>query len=58
MTAEDADLQRSDLDPLLSESDDDKTYAAMGVAKTIGTVRFFPPALECKVDSVAGCFCG
>lgn len=28
----------SDLETLLADADDDKTYAAMGVAKTIGTV--------------------
>jgi hypothetical protein len=27
-----------DLDVLLREADDDKTYAAMGIAKTISTV--------------------
>jgi hypothetical protein len=30
-----------DVESALAEGDDDKTYAAMGVAKTIGTVRPF-----------------
>jgi hypothetical protein len=30
-----------DLDALLQDVDDDKTFAAMGVAKTISTVRDF-----------------
>lgn len=40
---EDADVANSngDLDVLLSDGDDDKTYAAMGVAKTIWTVCLF-----------------
>ena len=35
--------QNIDLDNAISDVDDDKTFAAMGVAKTISTVRFFPP---------------
>jgi hypothetical protein len=31
------------LDTLLTTGDDDKTYAAMGVAKTIGTVSHLAP---------------
>jgi len=40
MSTEEPDMQSTDIDSLLSD-DDDKTYAAMGVAKTIGTVRLF-----------------
>lgn len=39
MASEETDPDAS-LDTLLAGGDDDKTYAAMGVAKTIGTVRF------------------
>jgi hypothetical protein len=31
----------ADMESLLSDADDDKTYAAMGIAKTIGTVCGF-----------------
>jgi hypothetical protein len=37
---ESIDLQNIDVESMLSDQDDDKTYAAMGVAKTIGTVSF------------------
>jgi hypothetical protein len=47
-------------DPTVAEEDkapdDDKTFAAMGVAKTIGTVssciigeQFFRPLIDCRV---------
>jgi importin-7 len=35
---DETDVQNVDLESLMSDNDDDKTYAAMGVAKTIGTV--------------------
>ncbi|KAJ7133547.1 armadillo-type protein [Mycena epipterygia] len=38
LVAEDTDLADASLDTLLASGDDDKTYAAMGVAKTIGTI--------------------
>lgn len=44
--------ENADLDSLLADVDDDKTFAAMGVAKTISTVSYFPFSLsfnlECK----------
>jgi hypothetical protein len=33
--------ENADLDSLLTDVDDDKTFAAMGVAKTISTVIYF-----------------
>jgi len=33
--------ENADLDSLLADVDDDKTFAAMGVAKTISTVSRF-----------------
>lgn len=35
------DVHDVDVESLMSEADDDKTYAAMGVAKTIGSVSSF-----------------
>jgi len=43
--------ENADLDSLLSDVDDDKTFTAMGVAKTISTVGHFLSLsfhLECK----------
>lgn len=36
-----ADSSANDLESVMADADDDKTYAAMGVAKTIYTVRMF-----------------
>ncbi|KAJ7696679.1 armadillo-type protein [Mycena rosella] len=38
LVAEDTDVGEASLDAMLAGGDDDKTYAAMGVAKTIGTI--------------------
>ena len=37
-----------DVESLMSEADDDKVYGAMGVAKTIGTVRILLFACSCQ----------
>lgn len=39
MSGEDVEPHVVDLDAVISDADDDKTFAAMGVAKTIGTVK-------------------
>jgi hypothetical protein len=36
-----------DVESLVSEADDDKVYGAMGVAKTIGTVRVLSVEFSC-----------
>ncbi|KAF9465308.1 armadillo-type protein [Collybia nuda] len=38
VTQEETDSQNVDLETAMSEVDDDKTFAAMGIAKTIGTI--------------------
>jgi hypothetical protein len=40
MSQEETDVQNADVESLMSEIDDNKTYAAMGVAKTISTVGY------------------
>ena len=44
--------ENADLDSLLADVDDDKTFAAMGVAKTISTVSHFLSLSfhECKAE--------
>jgi len=43
LAQEETDSQNVDLDSLVSNVDEDKTFAAMGVAKTISTVSDFHP---------------
>jgi hypothetical protein len=49
LAQEEAEAQNGvDLDSVMGDVDDDKTFAAMGVAKTIATVSFFFFFLLCR----------
>lgn len=46
---EETDSQNVDLETAMAEVDDDKTFAAMGIAKTIGTVNSGRFASLCSI---------
>jgi hypothetical protein len=46
------DIATDDIDAILQSEDEDKTFVAMGMAKTIGTVGLHPPLAIKRVSHV------